>query len=42
MDRSPMKFAQMAETYGPVFSFRRGSGIVCIINGYKVSAPREE
>ncbi|EKM55937.1 uncharacterized protein PHACADRAFT_256887 [Phanerochaete carnosa HHB-10118-sp] len=31
----PLKYTEMAKTYGPVFSYKRGNQVVCIINSYK-------
>ena len=34
--RAPLRYAELARTYGPVFAFRRGAQVVCIVNSYKV------
>lgn len=33
--KAPLRYAELAKTYGPVFAFRRGGQLVCIINSYK-------
>lgn len=32
----PFKFAQLTEMYGPVFSFKQGTRIVCVVGRYQV------
>ena len=36
--RAPLKYTQMAQKYGPVFSYRQGDRLICVINGYKASS----
>ncbi|KIP04789.1 hypothetical protein PHLGIDRAFT_31183 [Phlebiopsis gigantea 11061_1 CR5-6] len=33
--RVPLLFAEMTEKYGPVFSFRQGSRVVCVVGRYQ-------
>ncbi|EKM53113.1 uncharacterized protein PHACADRAFT_197543 [Phanerochaete carnosa HHB-10118-sp] len=33
----PFKFAQLIETYGPVFSLKQGTRIVCVVGRYQAA-----
>lgn len=34
--RAPIKYAELTDMYGPVFSFKQGKNIVCVIGRYQV------
>ncbi|KAJ3556449.1 hypothetical protein NM688_g2020 [Phlebia brevispora] len=35
--KMPMKFAELGDIYGPVFSYRRGKEVVCVINRHEAA-----
>lgn len=35
--RAPAKYLELGKVYGPVFSFRRGRQVVCVINSVQVN-----